>query len=61
MPVYAAVNLEGALDEALEHAQAGDIVTLSPACSSFDEFSCFEERGEVFKRLVADRSEKRGA
>lgn len=61
LPVYAASNLEGALDEALEHAQAGDIVTLSPACSSFDEFSCFEERGEVFKQLVADRSAKRGA
>ena len=61
LPVYSATNLEAALDEALLHAEAGDIVTLSPACSSFDEFSCFEERGEVFKKLVADRAAKRGA
>lgn len=61
LPVYSAGNLESALDEALSHAEAGDIVTLSPACSSFDEFSCFEERGDVFKRLVAERSAKRGA
>ena len=61
LPVYSATNLESALDEALSHAEAGDIVTLSPACSSFDEFSCFEERGEVFKRLVAEHSAKRGA
>ncbi len=61
LPVYSATNLEAALDEALAHAQTGDIVTLSPACSSFDEFSCFEERGEVFKQLVASRAAKRGA
>lgn len=61
LPVYSAGNLESALDEALSHAEAGDIVTLSPACSSFDEFSCFEERGDVFKKLVADRSAERGA
>ena len=28
---------------------------LSPACSSFDEFSGYEERGRVFKDLVAQR------
>lgn len=61
LPVYSAGNMESALDEALAHAQAGDIVTLSPACSSFDEFTCFEERGEVFKKLVAQRAAKRGA
>lgn len=61
IPVYTAHHLEDALDKALSHSVPGDIVTLSPACASFDEFSCFEERGEVFKRLVAERSQERGA
>ena len=61
IPVYRASHLEDALDEALSHATSGDIVALSPACASFDEFSCFEERGEVFKQLVAQRSKERGA
>ena len=61
IPSYAAAHLEDALDEALRHASAGDIVILSPACASFDEFTCFENRGEVFKKLVAERSKERGA
>ncbi len=54
--VLRAATLEPALDEALAIAEAGDVVVLSPACASFDEFSCFEERGEVFKRLVSERA-----
>lgn len=53
--------LEEALDAALSVARPGDNVVLSPACASFDEFSCFEERGEVFKKLVAARRERLGA
>jgi len=56
IPVYAADHMEQALDEALAHADAGDIILLSPACASFDEFNCFEQRGEVFKELVAMRA-----
>ena len=54
-------NMESALDVALEQAKAGEVVLLSPACASFDEFHSFEERGEVFKKLVAARAAKLGA
>ena len=44
------------LPQALAAAQAlsspGDVVLLSPTTSSFDQYSCFEERGEHFKKLV---------
>lgn len=56
LPVYEAEHMEQALDEALAHADEGDIILLSPACASFDEFTCFEQRGEVFKELVAARA-----
>ena len=57
-PVLSVGTMEEALDAALSIAEDGDVVVLSPACASFDEFSCFEERGDVFKRLVADRAGK---
>ncbi len=54
--VNGAPNMESALDVALSLAHEGDVVLLSPACASFDEFSCFEERGDTFKALVRDRA-----
>jgi UDP-N-acetylmuramoylalanine--D-glutamate ligase len=45
-------NMEAAVRDAHEHARPGDVVLLSPACSSFDMFSNYAERGKVFKRLV---------
>ena len=51
-------HLEDALDVALEAAREGEVVLLSPACASFDEFHSFEERGDVFKTLVAERASR---
>ena len=47
-------DIKAAVRDAAAHAQAGDVVLLSPACSSFDQFRSYAERGKVFKRLVQD-------
>ena len=38
---------------ASESAESGDVVLLSPACTSFDRFRNFEERGETFREIVS--------
>jgi len=45
-------TLERAVSEAAAAASAGDVVLLSPACASFDQFTSFEHRGEEFRSLV---------
>ena len=47
-------TLEEAVQQAHTLANAGDIVSLSPASASFDLYNNFEERGRHFKRLVAE-------
>jgi UDP-N-acetylmuramoylalanine--D-glutamate ligase len=45
-------NVEEAVSSASEIAQTGDIVLLSPAAASWDQFSSFEERGDMFTQTV---------
>ena len=47
-----AESLEDAVSRGVELAVSGDVVLLSPACSSFDMFENFEQRGRMFKQAV---------
>ena len=47
-------SLEGAVNEAYASARPGEVVLLSPACASFDQFSSFMDRGRQFQELVAN-------
>jgi UDP-N-acetylmuramoylalanine--D-glutamate ligase len=51
-PVVMALSLEHAVTTAAAQADPGDCVLLSPACASFDMFSGYVERGDVFRRAV---------
>ena len=46
-------SLLEAVSEAANCAVSGDVVLLSPACSSFDQFQNYQRRGEVFREAVA--------
>ncbi|MDR3275270.1 MAG: UDP-N-acetylmuramoyl-L-alanine--D-glutamate ligase [Endomicrobium sp.] len=45
-------NIENAVRQIFKTAVKGDVVLLSPACASFDQFRDFEERGKAFKQIV---------
>jgi UDP-N-acetylmuramoylalanine--D-glutamate ligase len=51
-PLHACETLPAAVAKARSLARAGDVVLLSPACASYDQFDNFEQRGEKFKELV---------
>ncbi len=52
--------LSEAVRSALDHAQPGDVIMLSPACASFDQFRDFEQRGEAFRDLVLELTDEEG-
>jgi len=45
-------NLEEATTLAYDNSSDGDVILLSPACASWDQFSNFEERGRLFKGII---------
>lgn len=51
-PIVRADGFEQAVNAARDIASEGDIVLMSPACASFDQFKNFAERGEKFKNIV---------
>jgi UDP-N-acetylmuramoylalanine--D-glutamate ligase len=53
-------TLERAVAHALELAAAGDVVLLSPAAASYDQFDNFEARGDAFRNLVREKRSKPG-
>lgn len=52
MPIIMEPDFRQAVISAYKAAEPGDIVILSPACTSFDRFKNFAERGEFFKEIV---------
>ncbi len=52
MPIIEKDSFKEAVLAAAQTATDGDVVILSPACTSFDKFSNFEERGNYFKEIV---------
>ena len=47
-------TLEEAIKEAYKNAHSGYVILLSPACASWDQYKCFEDRGTEFKKIVKE-------
>jgi UDP-N-acetylmuramoylalanine--D-glutamate ligase len=52
-------DMQHAVRYGYNHAQPGDVVLLSPACASFDQYDNYEERGRHFRHLVLALKRKR--
>lgn len=50
--IFIVRDMQEAVQTAYKYAEKGDIVSLSPACASFDMYRMFEDRGKHFKQLV---------
>ncbi|WP_026883605.1 UDP-N-acetylmuramoyl-L-alanine--D-glutamate ligase [Clostridium akagii] len=53
LPIFKVSSLKEAVEVARKESTAGDIVTLSPSCASFDMFANFEVRGNKFKEIIS--------
>jgi UDP-N-acetylmuramoylalanine--D-glutamate ligase len=54
-PIVDSGTLDVAVTKAADAARPGDTILLAPACSSFDQFENYEQRGQIFKDLVFAR------
>ncbi|MGD0547719.1 MAG: UDP-N-acetylmuramoyl-L-alanine--D-glutamate ligase [Terracidiphilus sp.] len=52
--LYSCETLDRAIQSAAAAAHPGEMVLLAPACSSFDQFENYEQRGRIFKQLVKE-------
>jgi UDP-N-acetylmuramoylalanine--D-glutamate ligase len=52
VPIHSCVTLDKAVQTASAMATTGEVVLLAPACSSYDQFENYEQRGRTFKDLV---------
>jgi len=50
--VLTASDIEDAVIQAYRHSEEGDVILLSPACASWDQYRTFEERGDMFIQAV---------
>lgn len=55
-PIFPCGDLKTAVQTAFQIGSKGDLLLLSPACASFDQFQDFEERGRRFKSLLREAS-----
>jgi len=53
--VQSCETLDNAVSAAASAARPGEVVLLAPACSSYDQFENYEQRGRAFKELVSER------
>ena len=52
LSIIHANSMNEAVQAAFNNSKSGDIILLSPACTSFDSYKNFEERGKDFKKIV---------
>jgi UDP-N-acetylmuramoylalanine--D-glutamate ligase len=53
-PIVSCITLDKAIAAAAAAAHPGEVVLLAPACSSYDQFENYEQRGHAFKELVSE-------